>query len=80
MKIRRQGAGTWHDGNLEEHGMEIDRETAKARGRQLKAGGRKALIKIIEYIDEADFHKLTAFQAGYEAGRRSGILQAQKES
>ena len=40
----------------------------EACSRQVKQGRRKQLIKIVGYIGEEDFHRLTAFYAGYEAG------------
>ncbi len=48
---------------------EKEQTLSETQSRQIKAGRRRMLIRLIEYTDEADFHKLAAFQAGYEAGK-----------
>ncbi len=53
----------------EKEAMEKEQGLSEIQSRQIKAGRRRMLIRLIEYTDEADFHKLEAFQAGYEAGR-----------
>jgi hypothetical protein len=46
-----------------------NKEIEELRIRSIWSGKQRMLIKMIENIDEADFYRLAAFQAGYEAGR-----------
>ena len=59
------------ENNKTESTTETGKRPEEICGRQVKEGRRNQLMKLIEYLDEEDFCRLTAFHAGYEAGRQN---------